>query len=444
VVESSVEKVMERIEKGLEKFVIEGGRPLSGSIVPSGSKNEALPGVAACLLTSEPVILRNVPEIEDVLVMLSIIEAVGGEVERLEPSVFRVDTGNVGDWRLAQELCRRVRASILFTGPLLARLGRVELPPPGGDVIGRRRLDTHFQGMQALGAEVTVGRTYFLASERLCGADIFLDEASVTGTENILMASVLAQGRTTIRNAACEPHVQGLIRMLNSMGARIEGSGTNMLVIDGVEGLSGTDYRIGTDYLEVGSFLGMAAATGGELRVGGVERQHMRNILLNFRKLGIETYFEGDDVLVVPGQTELKVQYELHGAIPKIDDAPWPQFPTDLMSIAIVVATQTNGTILFFEKMFDGRMFFVDHLIAMGARIFVCDPHRVVVAGAARLYGSRVESPDIRAGMALLIAGLCAEGETHIYNIRQIDRGYQQIDERLCSIGARIERVKLS
>ena len=433
-------------EKPLEKFVITGGSPVCGNIVPMGSKNEALPAIAASIMASEPVILRNVPEIEDVLIMLQVAENVGCKVERLEPNTFRIEPGDTDNWRLDHDLCRKVRASILFVGPLLARNGRVELPPPGGDVIGRRRLDTHFQGMKALGSELTVGRTYFLqrTKDRLRGADIFLDEASVTATENILMATALAKGKSVIRNAACEPHVQGLARMLNSMGAKIEGIGTNQLCIEGVAELGGTDFTIGTDYLEVGSFIGLAAVTRGELRIERVNQDDMRNILLNYRKLGIETYFEGDDILVVPGQRDLNIQYELHNAIPKIDDAPWPQFPTDLMSIAIVIATQANGTILFFEKMFDGRMFFVDHLISMGARIILCDPHRVVVAGPNRLYGSRMESPDIRAGMALLIAGLCAEGETHIFNVRQIDRGYQQIDERLRQVGARIERTPLS
>jgi len=431
-------------EKALEKLVITGGKPVCGTIVPNGSKNEALPAIAACLLTREPVILRNVPEIEDVLVMFSLVEAIGGKVERLEPAVFQVEATNVEGWRLDEGLCTRVRASILFVGSLLARLGRVELPPPGGDVLGRRRLDTHFDGMRMLGADLKVARTYFLEAKELKGADIFLDEASVTGTENILMAAALANGRTYIRNAACEPHVQGLARMLNSMGARIQGIGTNLLVIDGVGELSGTDYSIGTDYLEVGSFIGVAAATGGEIRIPKVCREDMRSILVAYRKLGVETYFEGDDVLVVPGQKQLKVQYELHGAIPKIDDAPWPQFPTDLMSVAIVMATQAHGTVVFFEKMFDGRMYFVDSLIAMDARIIPCDPHRIVVVGGSRLVGCRVESPDIRAGMALLIAGLCAEGKTQIHNLRQIDRGYQEVDRRLREIGAQIDRVSIS
>ncbi len=430
-------------DKGLEKFVITGGSPVSGTIVPMGSKNEALPAIAACIMTDEPVILRNVPEIEDVLVMLRVVEAMGGKVDKLEANAFRIEAKGIDTWRLDEQLCRKVRASIMFVGPLLARLGRVELPPPGGDVLGRRRLDTHFDGMKALGAELTVGRTYYLERQKLKGADIFLDEASVTATENIIMAAAMSKGKSVIRNAACEPHVQGLARLLNAMGAKIEGIGTNQLRIEGVKQLKGADFTIGTDYLEVGSFIGIAAATGGELRIERVNREDLRNILLNYRKLGVETYFEGEDVLVVPGTRELNIQYELHGAVPKIDDAPWPQFPTDLMSTAIVIATQANGTILFFEKMFDGRMFFVDHLIAMGARIILCDPHRVVVAGPAKLYGCRVESPDIRAGMALVMAGLCAEGETHIYNVGQIDRGYESIDVRLNSIGANIERISL-
>jgi UDP-N-acetylglucosamine 1-carboxyvinyltransferase len=430
-------------QQGLEKFIIRGGNPVCGEITPRGSKNEALPVIAATLLTPEPVVLRNVPEIEDVLVMFQIIEAMGGTVERLEANVYRVESANLDSWRLDEALCRQVRASILFMGALLGRMNRVELPPPGGDVIGRRRLDTHFYGMRMLGAETTVGRTYYLKCEKLRGADIFLDEASVTGTENILMAAARAKGTTVIRNAACEPHVQGLARMLNSMGAEIEGIGTNLLTIKGVKHLKGTDYRIGPDYLEIGSFVGMAAATGGELRVKDVRQDDMRNILLNYRKLGIETYYDEPEVLVVPGRQELKILKEMHNSIPKIDDAPWPQFPTDLMSIAIVVATQARGTIIFFEKMFDGRMYFVDRIISMGATIIPCDPHRVVVVGPNKLYGARMESPDIRAGMALLIAGLCAEGETEIYNVRQIDRGYENIDERLRSIGAQIDRVTL-
>lgn len=432
---------MDTRKKALEYFVIRGGNPLQGTITPMGSKNEALPCIAACLLTDEPVTLRNVPEIEDVLVMFDMVRSLGGSVERTAPNTFVVHCKNIEKPELDKQLCTRVRASILFVGPMLGRLGKITLSPPGGDVIGRRRLDTHFLGMKALGAKANLGREFYLESKKLVGSDIFLDEASVTGTENILMAAATAQGFTCIRNAACEPHVQGLARMLNAMGARIQGIGSNYLAVEGVEKLHGADHTIGPDYLEIGSFIGAAAVTGGEIRIQGVRQEDMRSILSMYAKLGLETEFEGDNVLLVPGRQEMRVQYELMGAIPKIDNAPWPQFPTDLMSVAIVVATQAQGTVLFFEKMFEGRMFFVDHLIGLGARIILCDPHRVVVVGPSKLYGGRVESPDIRAGMALLTAALCAQGETHIYNIRQIDRGYQQIDERLRSVGAVIDRV---
>ncbi len=430
-------------ENRTQKYVIEGGVPLKGTIRPMGSKNEALPAIAATLLTDEPVILRNVPEIQDCLVMMQILKNMGASIDRLEPNVFQINTSRIDTWRLDEDLCGQVRASILFVGPMLTRKGRVEIPPPGGDVIGRRRLDTHFDGLISLGARVNVGNRFFLECPSLKGAPLFLDEASVTGTENILMAAVLAKGHTCIRNAACEPHVQGLARMLNSMGARIGGIGSNYLSIDGVSSLKGTDYTIGSDYLEIGSFIGAAAVTGGEISITNVNQEDMHSILLNYRKLGIETYYDGESTLVVPGHRELLVEKEMLGTIPKIDDAPWPQFPTDLMSIAIVVATQAKGTVLFFEKMFDGRMFFVDHLIAMGAQIILCDPHRVVVVGPSPLFGCRVESPDIRAGMALLLAALAAQGDTEIYNIRQIDRGYQSIDQRLSRIGAKITRKSI-
>ncbi len=432
---------METRKKSLEYFVVRGGSPIDGTIVPMGSKNEALPCIAACLLTEEPVTLKNVPEIEDVLVMFDLVRSLGGSVERTAPNTFRVECREVNRAELDKNLCARVRASILFVGPMLARLGRVTLSPPGGDVIGRRRLDTHFMGMKALGAKANIGKEFYLESKKLHGADLFLDEASVTGTENILMAASMAAGFTCIRNAACEPHVQGLARMLNAMGAKVSGAGSNYLSVEGVDKLHGAEHTIGPDYLEIGSFIGAAAVTGGELRIQGVRPEDLRSILNMYSKLGLETEFEGEDTLLVPGRQEMRVQFDLMSAIPKIDDAPWPQFPTDLMSVAIVVATQAHGTLLFFEKMFEGRMFFVDHLIGMGAKIILCDPHRVVVVGPSRLYGGRMESPDIRAGMALLTAALCAQGETHIYNIRQIDRGYQQIDERLRRVGANIERV---
>jgi UDP-N-acetylglucosamine 1-carboxyvinyltransferase len=432
------------MKEAVEKFVIEGGHPISGTITPSGSKNEALPAIAATLLATEPVVLRNVPEIRDVAVMLEVLEELGALVERIEPGNYKIDTRPIETWRLPKELCVRIRASILFAGPMLARMGRVELPPPGGDVIGRRRLDTHFSGMCQMGASLTTGKSYFLELTRPNGADLWLDEASVTATENLIMLASVADGETLIRNAACEPHVQGLAKMLNSMGADIEGIGTNLLKIRGVTELKGTDYTIGTDYLEEGSFVGMAAVTRGEVRIDNVNKQDMRVILMKFRQLGIHTYWEDDNILVVPGNQEPKIHYELHGEIPKIDDAPWPQFPTDMMSIAIVTATQCQGTVLFFEKMFEGRMFFVDNLISMGAKIILCDPHRVVVVGPSQLYGATLESPDVRAGMAMLIAALSAEGRSDINNVRQIDRGYEKMDERLIALGAKIERVRLS
>lgn len=428
----------------VEKFVIHGKNPIGGTLIPMGSKNEALPAIAATLMIDGPVTLKNVPEIRDVHVMLEVLTQLGAKISHDDCNTYTIDCRGVTEWSLPAALCRRIRASILFMGPMLSRFGRVELPPPGGDVIGRRRLDTHFEGARQMGASLTIGKSYFLEVSKLKGSDIYLDEASVTATENQITMAVLADGETTIRNAACEPHVQGLCRMLNGLGAKIGGVGTNLLQIQGVAKLSGGEYSIGTDYLEVGSFIGLAAVTGGRLRVEKVNKQDMRIILLSFEKLGIKVYWERDDVLVVPAEQELEVQYELHGAIPQIDDAPWPQFPTDMMSIAIVIATQAKGTMLFFEKMFEGRMAFVDSLISMGARIIPCDPHRAVVVGPSQLFGMSLESPDVRAGMAMLIAALCAEGRSDIYNVRQIDRGYERIDERLSAMGAKISRVSLT
>jgi len=421
------------------RFIIEGGNRISGTMTPSGNKNEALPALAACLLTDQEVVLRNMPRLRDVEVMIEVLESLGGEIRWLEHNVLSVRMKEVRTHRLDPELCRRVRASVLFSGPMTARCRRVELPPPGGDVIGRRRLDTLFDALGALGAEISVGEHYQIAGSRLHGAEMFLDEASVTGTENVIMAACLAPGHTEILNAACEPHVQGLCRMLNSMGARIEGIGTNHLKIDGVDCLHGTTHSIGTDYLVVGSMIGLGAIMGAGLTIKGVNPCDMRKIRLVFEKMGIAMEFSGDQVFV-PGFQEPEVKTDLHGAIPQIDDAPWPAFPTDLMSIAIVTATQCRGTLLFFEKMFEGRMFFVDSLIAMGASIILCDPHRVVVVGPSRLYGTTLESPDVRAGMALLIASLCAGGRSVINNIRQIDRGYERIDETLRQLGANITR----
>lgn len=425
----------------MEKFVIEGGHRLSGRVRPGGSKNEALPCLAATLLTDEEVTLRNVPRIADVEIMLQVIQDLGGVYEWVEDTVVKVRTQNVKSRTLNADLCRRVRASILFAGAMLAREGGCELPPPGGDVIGRRRLDTHFLAFEALGATIGLSpKGFSFSADKLVGTDIFMDEASVTATENLLMAATAAKGTTIVRNAACEPHVQGLARMLTKMGAQIEGIGTNSLKIKGTKGLWGCDHTIGPDYLEIGSFAGLAAITGGELFIEGVIPEDLRMIRLVFAKLGINMEFKGDD-LWIPGNQELRIVDEVGGQIPKIDDAPWPAFPTDLMSIAITVATQCHGSVLFFEKMFEGRMFFVDSLIAMGARIILCDPHRIVVIGPGKLYGQTLESPDVRAGMALLIAALKAEGTSTIYNIRQIDRGYSKVDEKLRALGASIERL---
>ena len=425
----------------MEKFVIEGGHRLSGKVRPSGSKNEALPCLAATLLTDEEVTLRNVPRIRDVEVMLEVLADLGGTYEWVDDGVVKIHNANVRTHELNGELCKRVRASILFAGAMLARRGACVLPPPGGDVIGRRRLDTHFLALTALGAEIdTTAEGFEMSAKRLSGADFFMDEASVTATENAIMAAAAAKGTTIIHNAACEPHVQGLCRMLVKMGARVDGIGTNILTIKGAKGLWGCDHTIGPDYLEIGSYAGLAAVTGGELEIEGVVPSDLRMIRMVFDKLGLQTRLEGSS-LWVPGDQELVVQDDLGAAIPKVDDAPWPAFPTDLMSIAITVATQSRGTVLFFEKMFEGRMFFVDSLISMGARIIFCDPHRVVVVGPSQLYGSTLESPDVRAGMALLIAALCANGESTIYNVRQIDRGYERVDEKLRTIGAVIERL---
>ncbi len=427
----------------MSRFVIEGGHRLRGEVTPSGNKNEALPCLAATLLTGEPIILNNLPRIRDVNVLLEILGNLGADVEELgSPNRVKITCANLKTHEPDKALCAQLRASILLAGPILGRMGLVTLFPPGGDVIGRRRLDTHFEGLKALNATFELGESFHLNSKgSLIGADIFMDEASVTATENILMAAVLAKGTTILRNSASEPHVQGLANMLCSMGAQIEGIGTNTLTIHGVEQLHGCEYTIGADYLEVGSFIGLAACTDSDIVIRNAGREHLRMILMTFEKMGINVEFVGDDDLRIRSGQVLSIRQDMHGAIPRIDDAIWPAFPTDLMSIAIVTATQARGTVLFFEKMYEGRMFFVDHLIGMGASIILCDPHRVVVVGAKQLYASRVESPDVRAGMALLIAALCARGTTVIGNIRQVDRGYENIDEKLRALGAKIERV---
>jgi len=423
----------------MSEYIIDGGVPISGRVKASGNKNAALPCIAAALLTDEPVILRNIPEIEDVHVMFEIFTALGGSVETLEPNAFRLHPGKIATSTVPVALAQKIRASILFAGPLLARLGKVVLPPPGGDVIGRRRLDTHFLAFTELGARVKISDTFSLSAKPLKGADIFLDEASVTGTENAVMAAALAKGKTILTNAASEPHVQDLCRMLVSMGAQIEGIGSNILTIAGVDRLSGCDFTIGADFMEVGSFIGLAAVTGGDLHIEGIRPQDMRPAKIAFGKLGIAWSQDGS-VIHVPKRQAMEVNYDLGGMIPKIDDAPWPGFPPDLTSIITVVATQVKGTVLIHEKMFESRMFFVDKLIGMGARIVLCDPHRAVVSGPAKLHGSEMTSPDVRAGMAMLIAALCAEGKSVIRNIYQIERGYENLVDRLSALGARIVR----
>ncbi len=426
-----------------ESFEIEGGHGVEGTIRPGGNKNAALPLIAAALLTDDEVVLRNVPEIRDVQAQLDLLEALGVQVRRPEPNAVSLCAASVGDAEPDPELCGRIRASVLIAGPLLARRGPVRIAPPGGDVIGRRRLDTHVLALEALGARVSADpQEYaFRAPRGLRGRDVFLDEASVTATENAVMAAALAEGSTTIQNAACEPHVQDLCGLINAMGGRIEGSGTNRLHIEGVARLHGAEFELGPDYIEVGSLITLAAVTGGELRIVDARPEEHRATRIAFGRLGIVFEADGPDLVVGGGQT-LRVAAELGGAIPKIEDAPWPGFPADLTSLAVVAATQSEGTVLIFEKMFESRLFFVDRLVSMGARLILCDPHRVVVTGRSQLVGQDLSSPDIRAGMALVIAALCAEGQSRIQNIQQIDRGYERIDERLAALGAHITRVE--
>jgi UDP-N-acetylglucosamine 1-carboxyvinyltransferase len=423
-----------------QSFVIEGGRPLNGRVRAAGNKNGALPILAATLLASEPVTLTNVPRIRDVETMVELLDNLGADVDWIGPNEVTVDGTRVTKTDVDPSLSTRIRASFLVAGPLLARFGRAVLPPPGGDVIGRRRLDVHINAFEQLGATVTINRTFDFRADNLRGKHVFLDEASVMGTENAVMAAVLADGETVIGNAACEPHVQDLCRFLVSLGARIEGIESNVLRIHGVEGLRGGEYRIAPEHIEVASFIGLAAVTGGDLWIDDTAPEDLVPILPHFGRLGVRVEFDGTSVHVPPGQ-DLVVQDDLGDQIPKIEDGPWPAFPADLTSIALAVATQAKGTILIFEKMFENRLFFVDKLVGMGARIILCDPHRAVVTGPAKLYGERMDSPDIRAGMAMLIASLCADGTSMIGNVGQIDRGYERIDERLRALGARIERV---
>jgi UDP-N-acetylglucosamine 1-carboxyvinyltransferase len=422
------------------RFVVRGGRPLSGSVQPAGNKNAALPILAATLLADGPIELDNVPRIRDVEMMLALLADLGASVEWTGPNALRVDARSASSKPLDPALCARIRASILFAAPLLARFGLVQLPPPGGDVIGRRRVDTHFLALESLGASVLAGDRYEIEARRLEGADVFLDEPSVTGTETALMAAVAARGTTTLRNAAAEPHVQDLARCLVAMGARIDGIGTNTYTIQGGSPLGGCAYRIGPDHIEIGSFIGLAAVTNGQLTIEGVRGEDLRATLIGFERLGIHPRLDGSR-LTVDRDQERRIRPDLGGHVPKLEDGPWPAFPADLMSIAIVAATQCAGLLLVFEKMFESRLFFVDKLIGMGARIVLCDPHRAVIAGPASLRGGTVESPDIRAGMAMLLAAVAAEGTSTIHNIGQIERGYERIDTRLRNLGADLERA---
>jgi len=425
-----------------ERFIVEGGRRLEGTIRPGGNKNAALPILTACLLTDEPVVLRNLPDIQDVRVMLQILEGIGATVERLEQNVMRITAKGDISCKPDAELSKKIRASILLAGPLLARCGSVAVAKPGGDAIGRRRVDTHLLALEALGAQIEVSAyEYNMSARALRGKKMFLDEASVTATENAIMAAVLAEGDTLIYNAAAEPHVQDLCHMLNSMGAQIDGIATNSLHIKGVEALHGCDFTINSDHIEVGSYIGLAAVTRSELVIENAVPEHMYSVRHMLEKLGVEIEIEGKNIRV-PKDQELRVRYDIGAAVPKIDDGPWPLFPADLLSIMVIIATQAEGTVMIFEKMFESRLFFTDKLIGMGARIILCDPHRAIIVGGARLYGGEISSPDIRAGMALLLAALCAKGESTIHNVHQIDRGYERIDERLNALGARIRRER--
>jgi UDP-N-acetylglucosamine 1-carboxyvinyltransferase len=426
----------------MEKFVIEGGVPLSGTIVPAGNKNGALPILAACLLTDDEVILRNVPRISDVEAMTLLLEGLGARVRWLGPGEVSIDSSTVHSQAVDRQLAERIRASFLLAGPLLARFGRAEMPPPGGDVIGRRRLDPHLDAFRALGADVRHDRDIHLEAPPLGlrPCDFLMDEPSVMGTENALMAAALTRGTTVIRNAASEPHVQDLARMLVAMGAPIDGIGSNVMTVHGTGSLRGCTHTIAPDHIEIGSFMALAGVTGGELVVKDTVPEDLRMIRLVFERLGLRTELQGADV-IVPGGQELVIRNDAGEYMPKVEDGPWPAFPADLTSIALALATQATGSVIIHEKMFENRLFFTDKLQLMGAAITICDPHRAIVVGPRRLRGERVESPDIRAGMAMLIAALCAEGVTEIGNVRQIDRGYERIDERLRALGARIERL---
>ncbi len=430
-----------RRRKLMEKFVIEGGAPLSGTMVPAGNKNGALPILASCVLTDEPVLVRNVPRIRDVDAMLEILHGIGVEVSWRGPNEVNLCAANVRDAEIDRELAEQIRASFLLAGPLLARFHRAVIPPPGGDVIGRRRLDPHLDAFRAMGASVEAnGGVVLSAPKGLRPTDVFMDEPSVMATENALMAAALTPGTTVIGNAASEPHVQDLARMLVKMGADIQGIGSNLITVNGAARLHGCEHDVAPDHIEIGSFMALAGVTGGELRIKDTVPDDLRMIRLVFERLGLRSELHGND-LFVPGGQKLVVQADVGEYKSKIQDGPWPAFPADLTSIAVALATQAEGSILIHEWMFENRLIFADKLILMGADIVMCDPHRAIVTGPRRLRGERVESPDIRAGMAMLLAALCAEGRSEIGNIRQIDRGYERIDERLRDLGAHIERV---
>jgi UDP-N-acetylglucosamine 1-carboxyvinyltransferase len=424
----------------MQKFIIEGSHPLSGEVTPSGNKNAALPLLSACLLTDEPIILRNVPDILDVNAMRSLLESLGVSITPLDVHTWKIQAKEIRPADLDPDLCRRIRASILLAGPMTARMGELQLPPPGGDVIGRRRVDTHILALQKMGADVHYDRSFIFKANGLNGADILLDEASVTATENAIMAAVLAKGATILRNCASEPHIQELCHFLNGLGAQIENIGSNTLHIQGVDRLHGGEFTIGPDYLEVVSFIGAAVVTHGEIRIRNAGIRYLDMIRLVLGRLGVHWVVDGEDI-IVPANQKLEVEPDLGGAIPEISVMPWPAFPTDLMSIAIIIATQSKGSVLFHDWMYPSRMFFTDKLVGMGAHIVLCDPHRCIVQGPSRLYGEKMESPDIRAGMALLLAALSADGQSVIRNVGQIDRGYEKVDQKLAILGAKIERV---
>ena len=424
----------------MERFIIQGGIPLHGTVIPSGNKNAALPILAATLLTDKSVTLHNLPNIGDVRTMITLLEDLGAAVQRHDNHSVTIHAAEIRSTCPDPKLFSEIRGSLTLLGPMLARAGRIQLTLPGGDRIGRRRIDTHLLALEALGAQAEYNDHFEMHTAGLRGADIWLDEASVTGTENAVMAASLAEGETIVRNAASEPHVQELCHLLNAMGGHIEGIGSNVLRIQGQERLEGGEWAIGPDFMEVGSFVGLAAVTGGEILIKNAAPKHLGMIGMVFERLGVHFQIRGEDLFVPAGQ-RLEIVDDLGGAVPKIDDAPWPGFPTDLLSIALVVSTQARGTVLIHEKMFDSRLYFVDRLIAMGARIILCDPHRAVVVGPSPLHGETLHSPDIRAGMALLIASLCASGESVIHNIHQIDRGYERIETKLQALGARIKRV---